>query len=117
MGWMDFLALVGTDCGCYPKRPGWKAAPSSEMLVFLVLRPKTVEHEGEIYNQRPAHIPQATDARVCLWDMEEGRQLGFQEAGKGKGQPDGPGVGDCHGTPEREIRVQRERRARFGRGV
>lgn len=52
-----------------------KAAPSSEMLVFLVLRPKTVEHEGEIYNQRPAHTPQATDAR-SLWTWKK-ETVGF----------------------------------------
>ena len=27
-----------------------------------------------------------------------------------------PSVGDCHGTPEREIRVRMERRVQFGRG-
>lgn len=35
-------------------------------------------------------IPGATDTRVCLWDMEEGRPLGFQKSRNGELQLDGP---------------------------
>lgn len=53
---------------------------------------------------------------ACLWDMEEGRQLGFQHFWKGRTAARWPHLGNRRGTPEREIRFRREARAWFGRG-
>lgn len=68
-----------------------------------------------MYSQRLTDIADAAD--VCLWDTEERRHWVSRNSGNVKLQPDGPNLGDCHGTVEHEIKFWREKKAWFGRGL
>lgn len=70
----------------------------------------------EIYNWRLPGTPDVADACARLWDMEEERQWVSRKSGNCTLQPDGPTLGDRHGTLEHEIRFWRERRTWCGRG-
>lgn len=93
-----FQAPRGAVISCSSKRPERRAKGR-----FITRGPQTSQ-----MRQMPAC--------VC-GTRKKGDSWVSRKSGDGKRQPDGPNLGDHHGTLEREIRFRRERRAWFGRGL